>query len=318
MVHSADGKFDLVEAVRLLNGGADEVPRAISLIDSAASRNNGIALERRALLEAVGCARPQSWDRSLDSLREAAECGSDSAREQLRILARTDSAPHDWREIRSAISIKKLLEAPQKHIISEMPRLRAIKEFASPGECLWLAKRARDGLSRAMVVTPLGSQTVEAARTNTATAFQLADMDVVMEVIRARISAATRLPLPLFETCQILHYAPGQEFRPHHDYFDPQNPSHAKQLQRGQRIATFLVYLNEDYAGGETAFPRAQLSFRGNAGDALIITNVDRRGHPDPLTLHAGSPPASGEKWIFSQWIRDRASGASPEMPHQR
>jgi prolyl 4-hydroxylase len=306
---------DLIEALRLLNGGEEEVLRAISLIDSAAAANDATALERRALLEAIGLARPQDWDRSLDSLQKAAEHGSESAQHQLRILAPAEPEHGDWRGIRSAISIERLLEAPQKQVISEAPRLRAIREFASPAECLWLVKRARDRLRPATVVTHSGSQTVEMARTNRATAFQLGDMDLVMEVVRARISAATRLPLPLFETCQILHYAPGQEFRAHHDYFNPQNPGHAEQLRRGQRIATFLVYLNESYTGGETAFPRAEVSFRGNAGDALFITNVDRTGNPDPLTLHAGTPPASGEKWIFSQWIRDRRPPVPPGMP---
>jgi hypothetical protein len=131
-------------------------------------------------------------------------------------------------------------------------------------------------------------------------------MDVVVEAIRARISSATRLPLPLFEPSQVLHYAPGQQFRAHHDYFEPENPGHSEQLKRGQRIATFLIYLNDGYTGGETAFPRAQLSFRGNVGDALFIANVERSGQPDPLTLHAGTPPTSGEKWIFSQWILDK------------
>ncbi|HYX46015.1 MAG TPA: 2OG-Fe(II) oxygenase [Sphingomicrobium sp.] len=167
-------------------------------------------------------------------------------------------------------------------------------------------ERARNRLRPATVVTRSGSQTVEGGRTNRAIEFQIADMDLVIEIVRARISAAARLPLPLFETSQVLHYAPGQEFTAHHDYFDPDNSGHAEELQRGQRIATFLIYLNDSYTLGETAFPRAQLSFRGNVGDALFITNVERSGRPDPMTLHAGTPPGSGEKWIFSQWIRDK------------
>lgn len=312
---SPEHRSDVAEAIRLLDGSADNVVRVISLIDSAAAQNDPAALERRALLEAVGCARPQSWDQSFNSLQDAAEHGSESAREQLRILARSSDEREDWRNLRSAISIEKLVQTLPKHVLSETPRLRVLKEFATAAECRWLIKCARDRLRPATVVTPSGSQTVEVARTNSAIAFQLADMDVVMEVLRARISSATRLPLPLFETSQVLHYEPGQEFRPHHDYFDPLNPGHAEQLTRGQRIATFLIYLNDDYAGGETAFPRAQVSFRGDAGDALFITNVDRTGTPDPLTLHAGTPPVSGEKWIFSQWIRDRAPVATQSGP---
>ena len=297
----------VTEAVRLLNGGRKEVFHGISLIDSAAAANDADALERRALLEAIGCARPQSWDRSLDSLAQAARLGSPSAQDQLRTLARAGDEPEDWDEIRSRVSIERLIQPPPKQAFSESPRLRVLEGFASAGECAWLVKSARDRLGPATVVTPSGSQTVEAARTNRAVAFQWADTDVVTEVIRARISAATGLPLPLFEASQVLHYAPGEEFSPHQDYFDPQNPGHAEQLKRGQRIATVLVYLNEGYSGGDTAFPAAQLSFRGKTGDALFIANVGRSGSPDPLTLHAGTPPTAGEKWIFSQWIRDRA-----------
>ena len=39
--------------------------------------------------------------------------------------------------------------------------------------------------------------------------FQVVEMDLVLELIRARISAATRVPLPVFELTQVFHY--GQE-----------------------------------------------------------------------------------------------------------
>jgi len=48
---------------------------------------------------------------------------------------------------------------------------------------------------------------------------------------------------------------------------------------------------------------------RGGTGDALIFANVDPAGHPDPMTLHAGTPPKSGDKWVFSQWIRECPPG---------
>jgi len=96
--------------------------------------------------------------------------------------------------------------------------------------------------------------------------------------------------------------------RPHHDYLDPNASGFAEQLRRfGQRIATVLVYLNDNYTGGQTVFPKIGLRYRGKTGDALFFTNVDRTGRADPLTMHAGTPPTSGEKWVISQWVRDRA-----------
>jgi len=300
------------DGIRLLRGSIDDVKRGILLIDAAADRHDADALERKAVFEAMGCNRPQNWECALDCLKEAAERGSEAAQRQLMILAGRPAASvgkhPNWSATRSKISIEKLIESPPKSPLSESPRLRAIGGFISEAECSWLIERAGDRLRRATVVDPAGRMSVKGVRTNSSVEFLLADMDLVIEAIRFRISAATRLPLPLFEPVQVLHYAPGQEFRPHHDYFDPKLPGHAEQIrEHGQRIATFLIYLNDDYTGGETVFPRAQISYRGNAGDALFLANVDRSGQPNALTLHSGSPPVRGEKWILSQWIRDKA-----------
>ena len=76
---------------------------------------------------------------------------------------------------------------------------------------------------------------------------------------------------------------------------------------RGQRTTTLLIYLNDDFEGGDTAFPELGLTFRGRTGDALLFHNLDAAGAPDLRTRHAGLPPTKGEKWLFSQWIRDHA-----------
>lgn len=136
--------------------------------------------------------------------------------------------------------------------------------------------------------------------------FTFDEIDLVIEMIRARIAATLRLPLPQFEVSQVLHYAPGQEFKPHHDYFDPAAAGFQEEIaSRGQRIATFLIYLNEEFEGGSTHFSSLGFSYRGQTGDAIAFFSVGRDGGPDPLTLHCGLAPTSGEKWIFSQWVRD-------------
>ena len=69
---------------------------------------------------------------------------------------------------------------------------------------------------------------------------------------------------------------------------------------------TFLVYLNDDYAGGETEFPRLGIQHKGRRGEGLYFINVLPNGAPDERTWHAGRPPLSGEKWILSQFLRNR------------
>jgi hypothetical protein len=140
----------------------------------------------------------------------------------------------------------------------------------------------------------------------------MGDLDLVILLVRARIAATLGTEVSSLENLQILHYAPGQSFEPHYDFLDPAVPGYAVEMQRaGQRKTTFLVYLNEDYEGGATDFPLLGLSYRGRTGDALMFANLDRAGEPDRSMLHAGLPPTRGEKWVFSQWVRQRPGGAA-------
>jgi hypothetical protein len=116
------------------------------------------------------------------------------------------------------------------------------------------------------------------------------------------------------EVPQVFHYAVGQAFRLHEDYLLPDGPHKAKDLaSHGQRAKTLLIYLNDGFEGGETDFPLLDLRFKGAKGEALMFTNVLADGSPDRRMRHAGLPPTAGEKWLFSQWVRDRnAPGTAP------
>ncbi|HVV64565.1 MAG TPA: 2OG-Fe(II) oxygenase [Rhizomicrobium sp.] len=84
----------------------------------------------------------------------------------------------------------------------------------------------------------------------------------------------------------------------------PVASAHCRDDRAGQRVATFLVYLNDDFDAAETSFLRLDWRYRGQKGDAILFWNVDQAGVPDSATLHAGLAPTRGEKWLLSQWIR--------------
>ncbi len=149
-------------------------------------------------------------------------------------------------------------------------------------------------------------------RSNSAYELGLLDLDLITVLVRSKIAAAIAVPADALEATQILHYAEGQSFEWHYDYLDLAQPGYAEEVaQRGQRIATFLIYLNSNFEGGGTEFSRLGLTVKGEAGDGLMFANVDRAGATDPLTLHRGAPPTSGEKWLLSQWVRDRTMSGS-------
>jgi hypothetical protein len=299
-------QYALAVSLLALSDSPDSFARGAALVEAAAAKGHAEATCMLATLEAVGAGRRQDWTRAFECLQLAADRGSEHARAQLQLLA-GPAAP-------ARIDLKRLLQVPERVALSERPRLRVFPGFASPAECQWVVARMRPKLAPAMVWDEVsGAGRVDPVRNSSAVELRLTEMDVAIEILRARISVATRLPEPIFEIPQVMHYTVGQEFRPHHDFLDPQEQGHAADLgRRGQRIGTFLIYLNDDFEGGETDFPRAGLCHRGRTGDALFFANVTPDGHPDPLTVHAGRPPASGEKWIFSQWIRDRVPGPPP------
>lgn len=299
-----EARLDL--GIRLLSGEgrAEEGAR---LIASAFDEGLAEAGTTIATIEAMGAGRPQDWSKAFDWLRRSAAAGSEGARAQLAMLG-ADPAE-------GPVDIAALTAPPPKRPVSERPRIRVLEGFATAAECDWLIALAKDRVDRALVWDPAtGEGRPDPNRTNRAIALRLRQMDVVVQLIRARIAAASNLPLPVFEPAQIMRYQVGEEFRPHHDFLDPAHGGHGPELARfGQRIATFLIYLNDDFDGGETVFPKAGFRYRGRRGDALLFANVDAATRePDPLTLHAGLPPTRGEKWIFSQWIRDRSPGAAP------
>jgi len=290
----AKGQFDPARNI-LDDVTPNAFASAVAQAEGAAAKGSAEAALQLANLEAVGFRRPRSWQKAFELLRQAASLGSADAAEQLELLACDDPD-------------ERLFAVPARVALADSPRIRLFREFASPAICDRVVDRFRESLSPAMVWdAAAGTPKVDAMRTNRTRDLLRRDMDVVLAVLRARISAATRLPEEIFETAQVMRYEPGQEFKLHHDYLDPLIPGQLLDMERrGQRIGTVLIYLNDDFEAGETEFPFAGIKLRGKKGDALFFTNVTPTGEPDVKALHSGNSPTSGEKWIFSQWIRDR------------
>jgi hypothetical protein len=166
--------------------------------------------------------------------------------------------------------------------------------------------RAKPRVARASVFNQeKGGALYDSSRTNSAVLFDILEADFVLILLRARIAAATGFSIYCLEETNVLHYATGQQFSRHYDFFDPRQPALANEIAaKGQRAATFLIYLNDGFAAGETEFPQLNWRYRGRPGDALLFRNIGAAGEPDYATLHAGTPPSAGEKWLLSQWIR--------------
>ncbi|KAH9513588.1 Prolyl 4-hydroxylase subunit alpha-3 [Bulinus truncatus] len=74
------------------------------------------------------------------------------------------------------------------------------------------------------------------------------------------------------------------------------------------RVATFLIYLNDVDKGGSTVFRDIQLSVAPRKNMALFWYNFNTAHHLDNGTEHAGCPIVHGRKWIATKWIRGTGS----------
>lgn len=308
---AAQAHQDIMSQARsVLAAGTDvSLREGATLLDEAAALGSGEAHARLAGFLAAGVREPADWDRSVAMLEQAADAGFAPARDELLLLAGGEaSSPAALRE---RVDIRALVQPRPGAMACPAPRIRVFKALFSEAECNWVIGKARHRLERASVY---GNQTTESLvvdeRTNREANFGPADLDVALTFLRARLAHSIRAPLHHFEPATVLHYAVGQHFAPHFDFLDPGVPGHVDDLERrGQRVATALVYLNDGYDGGETDFPVLGRRFKGAPGDALVFDNVEPSGVLDRRTIHAGLPPTRGEKWLLSQWIRDRPPG---------
>jgi len=296
--------------------GARNTHDGASLLAAAAEAGEAEADALIAVLIAVDAAKPEDWNLALGYLERAAFRGWQPARDQFQLLApdprlielaSSPAAPRDiWRQFREAIDIEALTRPPAASVVFESPHVAVLEKFASRAECEWMIARARPRMSRSPRQDSYSGRQLDVdEHTNSVTSFDILAADVVLSILHARIAAATGFARRCLEETTVLHYTPGQEFGPHYDYFDVTSPAFQDELARGgQRAATFLVYLNEGFEGGETALIELKWQFKGRPGDALFFRGADASGVPDPRTLHAGLAPTSGEKWLLTQLIR--------------
>lgn len=106
-----------------------------------------------------------------------------------------------------------------------------------------------------------------------------------------------RVAKGLNERFRFYKYDPGQRFAPHFDgYFERRNWDRSE--------LTFMVYLNDDFSGGETVFyyGKEKLRVEPEAGTALVFVHKQ---------LHEGAAVEAGTKYVMRTDVM--YGGNSPE-----
>jgi prolyl 4-hydroxylase len=120
--------------------------------------------------------------------------------------------------------------------------------------------------------------------------------DVVLaETLFARLTVPESLcnmrVVGLNERFRCYRYQPGQRFAPHRDGYFARD-AHERSL------LTFMIYLNDDFTGGETAFVAYDCSAKPRAGTALLFHH---------LLDHEGCVVHTGVKYVLRSDVMYRS-----------
>ncbi|MEO7151898.1 MAG: 2OG-Fe(II) oxygenase [Burkholderiaceae bacterium] len=195
--------------------------------------------------------------------------------------------------------------AVQVLVTLRSPRVIVFGGLLSDAECDELIGLAGERLVRSETVqTATGASEVNDSRTSEGMFFNRDETPLISR-IEARMAALLDWPVENGEGLQILRYRPGAEYKPHYDYFDPEQPGTPTILKRGgQRVASLVCYLNTPAKGGATVFPDIHLDVAPVRGNAVFFSYD--RPHPMTRSLHGGAPVLEGEKWVATKWVRER------------
>ena len=177
--------------------------------------------------------------------------------------------------------------APQRlELLSDHPRIYRLPGLLSSDECDDLITLGESRL-RLSEMGAAGEESddgdgdnLASSRTSSSVFFDdPADAEQpLLQRLRARWSAAARLPLALAEPTQLTRYAGGESYGLHLDASDGV-----------PRTATLLTYLSDDFDGGETSFPRVPATASADGAGGSSNHAGSPRGVMKPLAKLAAA-----------------------------
>ena len=179
------------------------------------------------------------------------------------------------------------------------PQIVLVDNFLSDMECQHLIDLATLELTKSTVAVHGKGESEESDYRTSEGASLHKNHDSIVTTIEDRVSLLFNWNNHDTDSIQLLRYSPGQQYKPHYDFF-----ADGSTFVRGfgERVGTLILYLDEPSRGGTTSFPDLKLQVHCKRGSALFFS------YPDPVpesrTLHAGEPVIEGTKWIATKWFR--------------
>lgn len=278
-----DALFALADCYWRGVGVFKDLARARELFKAASQAGQPMAVRAWTNLLSSGIGGERRWAEALTRLEQ--ESRGDRLRTMMLEVIRAMELDENGDPLRTQPGER----------MSDRPDLRLFRGAFSAAECDFLVLLAEPTYERSLVIMG-GRDVPDPIRTSDGSTIHWLIEDPATHAINRRIAALSGTSVEQGEPLHILRYRPGQQYHPHHDWLPPPN----------RRVMTTLIYLNDDYAGGETAFIKTDLKVKGRKGDAIVFVSSLPDGELDPLSEHAGLPVVSGTKYLASRWIREQ------------
>jgi prolyl 4-hydroxylase len=183
------------------------------------------------------------------------------------------------------------------HFDWSKPLLWTVPDMLSKPECEAIIAQTQGSEWLAATVNSFGGRVVNANLRDNDTAIIKDDAALLAQVyerllphIPAQMSReddGKRVELSvcgLFSPMRVYRYGVGQRFGLHQDQ------SYARAEDKARSFLTLILYLNDDYTGGETDFPEQQQRIVPKQGTALLFQH---------MLLHAGLAISAGTKYLL-------------------
>jgi len=181
--------------------------------------------------------------------------------------------------------------------------IRTVDNFLTQEQCSEIISLIEQNNEKSVVVDDSSYGRKEHESRTSSTCY-FSDIDSIICPIRDKISKELNIDSRQIERLQGQKYEIGQFFKPHFDYISSKSELHRID-EFGNRIWTCLIYLNEDFEGGTTNFPKLNLEIKPKKGMCLIFQNM-KNGELIQDSLHEGKELLTGCKYIITAWIRER------------
>ncbi len=126
------------------------------------------------------------------------------------------------------------------------------------------------------------------------------ELRALMDKVDRRLQQEFGVDPVCLEDWQATDYAPGGKFDYHLD------AGYWADHYAGDRILTFLLYLNTPLKGGATSFRALDQTVQPKEGRLLVWRNLFPDGSPDARMIHSGTPLIKGRKTTLVSWQRQR------------